>query len=416
MHRSAPPRTASPLSGRRRTLRRPATTTAPAFDLTYVRRRPGAGPVVLLIPGGPGVAVPLPYWNLRERAAREGLDVIMVEHRGVGLSRHDTRGQDLPAAALSVPQVVEDLLAVLDAEGIGRAIVCGSSYGSYLAGAFAVTHPERVSGLVLDAPVLGAQDYRTVRAYARAMLWSGDADGIDPATARVAGRIRTLVQRDGADPLPLGAAALALFDLGGPALLERYLDQRVVSRAPLTRWVLSRTTGAGGAAAHLRHLLEPDLVAPIAFGELGFASPPDGGIFDPGYTLGSDDAPEFTGEHYDLEAQLARVTCPAVVLCGDQDLITPLPIARRVAAALPDATLVVLPGHGHSALDARPGALLAVLSALADGRQASLPSRARQLVEHGGSGPTGLLRPALRALLAVDRTLRPRGRSPRGLR
>lgn len=399
-----------------RRVRRPATATSPAFDLAYLREHPGAGPVVLVVPGGPGIAVPLPYRGVRRRAARAGLDVIMVEHRGVGLSRHDLEGADLPAEALTVTQVVEDLRAVLDAEGIDRALVSGSSYGAYVAAALAVTHPERVRGLVLDAPVLGAHDFATVREHARALLWRGDAPGIDAETSRVAAKIRTLVQRDGLDPLPLGASVLPLYDLGGAALVERYLDQLVVSRAPLTTWLLGRITTGGSARTRVPHLLETDLVAPIAYGELRFASPVDGKIFDPGLTLGADDAPPFTGESFDLDTQLAVVTCPAVVLCGDRDLTTPLPIARRVAADLPDATLVVLPGHGHSALDARPGILLAALRALDRGTQRELPARARRLVAAGGGGLTSLLLPAVRALLALDRLLRPRGRTPRGLR
>lgn len=397
-------------------LRRPATADAPAFDLAYLRERPGIGPVVLMIPGGPGIAVPLPYRGVRRRATRAGLDVIMVEHRGVGLSRHDLAGEDLPAAAVTVAQVVEDLRAVLDAEGIDRALVSGSSYGAYVAAAFAVSHPERLRGLVLDAPVLGAQDFATVREHARALLWRGDAPGIDAATARVAAKIRTLVQRDGVDPLPLGAEVLPLYNLGGAQLVERFLDQLVVGRAPLTSRALGMATAGGSAGTRVPHLLETDLVAPIAYGELRFASPVDGKIFDPGLTLGADDAPPFTGESFDLDSQLTGVTCPAVVLCGDQDFTTPLPIARRVAADLPEATLVVLPGHGHSALDARPNVLLAAIRALDRGRQRELPARARRLVAEGGGGPTSLFLPAVRALLALDRLLRPRGRTPRGLR
>ncbi len=71
------------------------------FDLYYVRTgRKSAHPLVV-IPGGPGAASVALYRGLRRRAAAEGLDVIMVEHRGVGMSRHDDAGADLPPEALT---------------------------------------------------------------------------------------------------------------------------------------------------------------------------------------------------------------------------------------------------------------------------------------------------------------------------
>lgn len=385
------------------------------MDIAYLRERPGSGPVVVEIPGGPGVAVPLPYRRFRARAARAGLDLIMVEHRGVGLSRRDVTGRDLPAPAVSVPQVVADLAAVLDAEGIERAIVSGASYGSYVAAAFAVTHPERTAGLVLDSPVLGADDYRAVRRHARALLWEGTTG--DATTRRIAGKIRTLVQRDGHRPLELGASLLPLYDVGGTALVETFLDQLVVHRAPLTRRIMRLLTGPAEGDSLVRHLVETDLVAPIAFGELRFGSPVDGHIFDPGYLLGQTVAPPFTGEHYDFPAQLAAVTAPAVVICGDRDLVTPLPLAQAAATALPHATLLQLPEHGHSALDSRPAVLLAVLRALSRGDQKRLPGSARRLIAHSrGTAISESQRRALQVLLGIDRVLAPLPRTPRALR
>ena len=53
---------------------------------------------LVFIPGGPGAAsIALYRGGLRKRAVAAGVDVIMVEHRGVGLSRHDDQGADLPA-------------------------------------------------------------------------------------------------------------------------------------------------------------------------------------------------------------------------------------------------------------------------------------------------------------------------------
>lgn len=400
-----------------RRLRREATGTAPAFDLAYQRDAPGIGPVVLAIPGGPGIAVPVPYRRFRRRAARAGLDVIMVEHRGVGLSRRDLAGQDLPASAITVPQVVDDLLAVLDAEGLDRVLVSGSSYGAYVAAALAVTAPERVAGLVLDSPVLGAEDYRAVREHARAMLWRADAPEAGPAERRTAAKLRTLVDRDGHDEEALGAAALGLYDTGGAALVERYLDQLVVGRAPLTRALFAATVRSSGDAGRVRHLFEPDLVGSISYGELRYDSPRDGRIFDPGVLLGSETAPPFRGERYDLATELAAVHAPAVILSGTRDLTAPRPVAEQIAQVLPEATLIRVPGLGHSALDAHPVVLIALLRALSRGTQRAWAERAGRLLEHGGpSWGRRAEHLGLRALLALDRGLVPWPRTPAGLR
>src|SRR5574338_469427 len=78
------------------------------FDVYYVRTgRKSAHPLVI-IPGGPGAASIALYRAFRRRAAVAGLDVIMVEHRGVGLSRHDDAGADLPPEALTVDAAVDD--------------------------------------------------------------------------------------------------------------------------------------------------------------------------------------------------------------------------------------------------------------------------------------------------------------------
>ncbi|WP_222429404.1 hypothetical protein [Saccharopolyspora dendranthemae] len=79
------------------------------FDLAYVRAGPRNDRPLLVLPGGPGLASVMPYRPLRAAAAARGLDTIMVEHRGVGLSRTDGEGADLPQDALTMAQVADDL-------------------------------------------------------------------------------------------------------------------------------------------------------------------------------------------------------------------------------------------------------------------------------------------------------------------
>ena len=55
----------------------------------------------------------------------------------------------------------------------------------------------------------------------------------------------------------------------------------------------------------------------------------------------------------DLRPSLERIAVPALVVVGDEDRSLPPPRSRRLAAALPSARLVEVPGAGHlSALEA----------------------------------------------------------------
>src|ERR1700712_2256887 len=159
------------------------------FDLFYVRVGERSDHPLVFIPGGPGAASIALYRGLRRHAAADGLDVIMVEHRGVGMSRHDDDGVDLPAEALTIEQAVDDVAAVLDDAQVAKAVIYGTSYGTYLAAGLGVRHPDRVHAMVLDSPLLSADDIEVVRQAARRLLWDGD----DPETAELAPKVRRLV-------------------------------------------------------------------------------------------------------------------------------------------------------------------------------------------------------------------------------
>lgn len=70
----------------------------------------------------------------------------------------------------------------------------------------------------------------------------------------------------------------------------------------------------------------------------------------------------------DSRPLLPSIRCPTLVLCGRQDRLTPPSLHEEMAAAIPDATLVVLPNCGHLAPLERPQAVAAQLLAWLEAR------------------------------------------------
>ena len=101
---------------------------------------PGAEWIVLLN----GVAMTIAHW-------KPVVERLPSRYRCL---LHDFRGQLLSPDAPGKPGVqsledhVEDLRALMDAAGVAKAHVVGTSYGAEVAMLFAVTHPERTASLV----------------------------------------------------------------------------------------------------------------------------------------------------------------------------------------------------------------------------------------------------------------------------
>lgn len=344
------------------------------FDLFYARTGRKSAHPLLIIPGGPGAASIALYRAMRRRFANAGLDVIMVEHRGVGMSRHDDTGADLPPEALTIEAVVADLAAVLDDAGVVSAVVYGTSYGTYLAAGLGVRHPARVHAMVLDSPLLSADDIDAVRAATRSVLWDGD----DPETSDLASRVRRLVEGGMLNPVATQLVA-GLYGYVGPDVLRRQLDLLLDGHDWLwgavglgTQLLLERKTP-------YHH--EPDLVGRIGYRELNYGAEPDGGPLDPAVALRelATGEVDFVAEPFDLIAAMPGFTWPTVVIAGGRDLTTPLAVARRIADLIPDSVLVVLPTAGHSVIDTRERPALEIVKAVYAGTMHELPGRAAEL-------------------------------------
>lgn len=381
-------------------VRRPEDDRGPAFDLTYVRTGPRTGAPVVVIPGGPGLGSVLPYRGLRRRAARLGLNLIMVEHRGVGLSRRDLRGRDLPGSAMRVTAVVDDIAAVLDREGVSSAHIVGSSYGSYVAATFGALHPGRVVGMILDSALQSATDLPAERRMVRSLFWDADT--------AIAADVRRLHSQGVGDRTLLDVVRAA-YELGGDDLLAPLLRERLrTPRGPGWR-ILQAYATRDEDIAHLPFLYEFDLAGVIGFRELGYGSPPDGLPLDPAltYSLIADRFPAFEAEPVNLGRAVRGFTWPVVLLSGTRDLRTPPEIAERVAAAAPEAVLVPLE-NGHSVLDTHSEALLHAIGYLVSDRYAELAGQGAVLDALPRRGLTARAPDVIAMLLRAERSLRRR--------
>lgn len=66
---------------------------------------------------------------------------------------------------------------------------------------------------------------------------------------------------------------------------------------------------------------------------------------------------------HDVRATLAEVKQPTTVIVGTKDRLTPLAHARQLAATIPGAELIVVPGMGHQMMQEDPERLIAIVRA-----------------------------------------------------
>lgn len=355
---------------------------------------------VLLIPDGPARASVLPYDVLRRSLASRGLDVLMMEHRGVGLSRLDAEGEELPAAAMSLPEVVGDLVAVLDHARVEQAAVVGSGYGAHLAMLLALEHPQRVHSLVLDSPLTGPEDEAVAQQALRDRYW----EGTEPATAATARTLRRLAEEGRLDARRAGPVVLAVHEHGGPDAVRELAELLAVGRGSLT-WTSVRQVLAQAWLQSTPYVVEHDLTARIAHTELGGGHHADGGPMDP-LLLAAEQAravPPYRGSAGDLRRRVAGITAPTLVLTGTEDLVSPPSIARDLAAAIPSARLLEVPGARHSLLDTRSRVLQVAARWSACGTAHRLPERAEELAALPVSAADLALSRGLQLALAAER-------------
>lgn len=182
---------------------------------------------------------------------------------------------DLPEET-TIHQYTSDLLGLLDALKIDRAIVAGLSMGGYIAFDLARVAPERLLGLIL----IDTKEAPDDDAARRARMSSIE-------TIR-----RTRKTRDFVD-----------------GMLPKLLADRSLDDEELVET--------------LRSLMASASITAVVAAQHAMAVRPDS----------SDILPE--------------ITCPTLVIAGSEDVVTPPDITRRMADAIPDATMKLIEGAGH---------------------------------------------------------------------
>lgn len=219
--------------------------------------------------------------------------VIRFDQVGHGLTGPDPKGD------YSTANYVADILGVADALGLERFVLGGNSMGGKHALAFAIAHPERLTGLVLvdgsGGPMLklGKKD-------------DEDSGNIGFTIARMPGINRLAEQ---ITPRSLIAQSLeqsvSVKAVASPAAVDRY-------------WELLRYPGNRRATL------------------ARFGMP-----YDP---LGASD--------------IAAVATPTLILWGQEDRIIPVEAGRWLARTMPNNRLVEYPAIGHLPHEEAPAATL----------------------------------------------------------
>jgi pimeloyl-ACP methyl ester carboxylesterase len=237
-------------------------------------------------------------------AEGSGYDTVTWYQRGTFGS---ARPQD--PARIRIEDHVADMVAVMDARGIDRALVACWSIGVNIAFEFAHRHPDRVAGIMAVAGVPGGT-FSTMG-----------------GPLRIPRRLRK----------PISTRAAKAGRAAGPALT--WLTARIPVNSK-TAWLITHSGFMLPAA-------KPSIVVPMLeqflrhdwswYGELAVAA----------------------ADHDPMDLQF--VTCPVTLVAGKHDVLTSMHDVIDCAAKIPHAQISVLPGshflpmeypeHLHTALD-----------------------------------------------------------------
>jgi proline iminopeptidase len=279
------------------------------------------GKPVFVLHGGPGVGC---YPRLIQYFNPEKFLIVLHDQRGAGRSRPPGEVRENTTQHLVAD--IERLRKHLTIDG--KILLFGGSWGSTLALAYAETHPERVSGMVIRGVHTGEKDEvengfagKTMRRF------------FPEAVARLEAALPPHLEEFKPKPL------LNLFTEGDDAIVRR------VGHA----WIR--------LAIKAGYLHAPDEKVEQGWGDHDLRP---GAIIDCHYA---------SNGFFLEEGQLLRDACrlkniPVTIVNGRYDMICPPIMAYRLHKLLPESRLVIVEEAGHS--EAEEGTTRALVEAVAE--------------------------------------------------
>jgi len=259
----------------------------------------GEGRPLVALHGGPGLDGSVWFPGLDPLVERD-YRIVAPDHRANG------RSDAGDPARWTVPQMADDVEALIDALGLENAVVLGWSFGSFVAQNHMVRHGSAAAYVLIG----------TVAAPGALALVQEQLDRFEPETLRrqVAeswAREATVETPDDARQLWHDQIPFQVADPTGPLVAQLVAEDRIVFRPEV-----------------LRHF--------AAGGEYGMK---------------------------DLREELRSVSVPTLILAGARDRTTAAASAHELAQLLPDCEEVVLPRSAHMIPAEEPEAFVAALTA-----------------------------------------------------
>jgi len=208
---------------------------------------------------------------------------IVFDNRGVGRSSK-------PAGPYSIAEMAEDAAGVLDALDVRRAHVVGVSMGGMIAQELTLRHPERVRGLVL-ACTYAKPDAAIERQFETSLGVFGGSRGAD-----------------GSINIDLGKLDPMMF---------------------------------------FQHLLPTVFNAEFILTELPKLMQVFSGALQHGFSMDAIMSQVVATQGHDTVDRLGQIKAPTLVLTGNSDLLIPSTCSDVLAAKIPGAKLVKIPGGSH---------------------------------------------------------------------